>query len=110
MPQREMDRRGGDRSHPLHTPAMAGGLFSIDRNRILLLIEYREFYVLNMNDNINNSEAQEIRWTKEHLTYIIGCKYYLHIRAKFDLLRHCMDIITFFDLNICRYALLMHLN
>ena len=24
VPQREMDRRGGDRSQPLHTPAMAG--------------------------------------------------------------------------------------
>ena len=31
MPQREIDRRNGDRSEPLHTPAMAGGLFSIDR-------------------------------------------------------------------------------
>ena len=27
-----MDRRNGDRSEPLHTPAMAGGLFSIDRD------------------------------------------------------------------------------
>ena len=32
VPQREMDRRGGDRSEPLHTPAMAGGLFAIDRD------------------------------------------------------------------------------
>ena len=32
MPQREVDRRGGDRSIPMRTPTMAGGLFSIDRD------------------------------------------------------------------------------
>ncbi|KAJ8784242.1 hypothetical protein J1605_008393, partial [Eschrichtius robustus] len=32
VPQREMDRRKGDRTLPVRTPTMAGGLFSIDRN------------------------------------------------------------------------------
>ncbi|KFM78535.1 Polypeptide N-acetylgalactosaminyltransferase 5, partial [Stegodyphus mimosarum] len=32
VPQREVDRRGGDRTLPLRTPTMAGGLFSIDRD------------------------------------------------------------------------------
>ena len=32
MPQREVDRRGGDRSLPMRSPTMAGGLFSIERD------------------------------------------------------------------------------
>ncbi|CAH1790273.1 unnamed protein product [Owenia fusiformis] len=32
VPQREMERRGGDRSLPLRSPTMAGGLLSIERN------------------------------------------------------------------------------
>ncbi|KAI0227459.1 Polypeptide N-acetylgalactosaminyltransferase 13 [Lamellibrachia satsuma] len=31
VPQRELERRGGDRSLPLRSPTMAGGLFSINR-------------------------------------------------------------------------------
>ncbi|XP_071102414.1 polypeptide N-acetylgalactosaminyltransferase 13-like isoform X1 [Haliotis cracherodii] len=32
VPQRELERRGGDRSQPTRTPTMAGGLFSIHRD------------------------------------------------------------------------------
>ncbi|XP_041478605.1 polypeptide N-acetylgalactosaminyltransferase 13-like [Lytechinus variegatus] len=32
VPQREVDRRGGDRTLPLRSPTMAGGLFSIDKS------------------------------------------------------------------------------
>jgi polypeptide N-acetylgalactosaminyltransferase len=32
VPKHEIQRRGGDKSLPIRTPAMAGGLFTIDRN------------------------------------------------------------------------------
>jgi hypothetical protein len=42
VPQREMDRRSGDRTAPLRTPTMAGGLFSIDREYFYELGAYDE--------------------------------------------------------------------
>lgn len=37
-----MDRRGGDRTAPLRTPTMAGGLFSIDKEYFYELGSYDE--------------------------------------------------------------------
>lgn len=42
VPQREMDRRHGDRTAPLRTPTMAGGLFSIDKEYFYELGSYDE--------------------------------------------------------------------
>lgn len=40
--QREMDRRNGDRTAPLQTPTMAGGLFSIDKDYFYEIGSYDE--------------------------------------------------------------------
>lgn len=42
VPQREMERRGGDRTEPLRTPTMAGGLFSIDKDYFYHIGAYDE--------------------------------------------------------------------
>lgn len=42
MPQREMARRNNDRTAPLRTPTMAGGLFSIDKDYFYEIGSYDE--------------------------------------------------------------------
>lgn len=42
VPGREMQRRNNDRTEPLRTPTMAGGLFSIDRDYFYEIGSYDE--------------------------------------------------------------------
>lgn len=62
--QREMDRRKSDRTAPLRTPTMAGGLFSIDK-------EY--FYELGAYDegmDIWGGENLEMSFRVSQLTFV----------------------------------------
>lgn len=42
VPSREMQRRNNDRTAPLRTPTMAGGLFSIDKEYFYEIGSYDE--------------------------------------------------------------------
>ncbi|XP_022257063.1 polypeptide N-acetylgalactosaminyltransferase 5-like, partial [Limulus polyphemus] len=42
VPQREIDRRDGDRTKPIRSPTMAGGLFSIDKDYFEYIGKYDE--------------------------------------------------------------------
>ena len=56
VPQRELERRKGDRSLPVRTPTMAGGLFSIDRDYQNTLVNCSNSNNLLQNHNLTNSK------------------------------------------------------
>ena len=64
-----MDRRGGDRSEPLHTPAMAGGLFAIDRDYFyeVILPEYPSCLVHILLNQVGSYDEGMDIWGGENL-------------------------------------------
>lgn len=56
-----MDRRNGDRTQPLRTPTMAGGLFSIDKEYFEILGTYDEGMDIWGGENLEMSFRVNIR-------------------------------------------------
>ena len=66
-----MDRRGGDRSKPLHTPAIAGGLFSIDRDYFYEVGSYDEGMDIWGGENLEMSFRVSTNLT--HVNFLNHC-------------------------------------
>ncbi|XP_041365879.1 polypeptide N-acetylgalactosaminyltransferase 13-like isoform X2 [Gigantopelta aegis] len=79
VPQRELERRGGDRSRPTRTPTMAGGLFSINRDYFYEIGSYDEGMDIWGGENLEMSFRV---WMCGGKIYIVTCSRVGHVFRK----------------------------